>query len=164
MTKVVIGAGVTGLSFAHTYAGEVDIFESESDLGGKAMSYKVNTDMGQFGFDVGGHWFHHKNAPDALKLLKGLSLDGHIRHAYVYLDDMYYKYPLQHNYNHHPNRNFVRRVEDELKETQRLAHSTHANYEDFLIDSFGLTLYETFFRDYNMKIFGSQNLCRRQLL
>src|SRR4051812_9577518 len=110
MTTYVIGAGVTGLSFSKVFGDEAEILESNNDLGGKALSYKVETDVGSFVFDIGGHWFHHKNAPEALELLEGFELEGHKRYAYIYLDGHFFDFPIQQSYKMHSNLDFVGRV------------------------------------------------------
>ncbi|WP_139997539.1 protoporphyrinogen/coproporphyrinogen oxidase [Paenibacillus paridis] len=156
MALAVIGAGVTGLSFASAY-GNVPVFEANGSLGGKALSYKVDTEVGTFGFDVGGHWFHHQSAPGALKLLDGLPLNSHRRYAFVYLEGRLYDYPIQQSYKQNPSSSFVGRVDEELREIggKELQYS---NYAEMLINSYGPALYDAFFRDYNRKMFGKEEL------
>ena len=55
---------MTGLSFAKAFKDKVKVLESNSVLGGNALSYKIKTNVGTFGFDIGGHWFQHKDVPD----------------------------------------------------------------------------------------------------
>lgn len=153
----VIGAGVTGLAFAKCYRDEYRILESKKELGGKALSYKVETNKGDFGFDIGGHWFHHKSAPETLELLNGLELEEHRRYAYVYLDDQFFEYPIQQSYKAHLNPFFVFKVERELRSIKGNNHS-YAHYDDMLKKSYGPTLYDSFFRNYNMKMYGVKDL------
>ena len=157
MTTYVIGAGVTGLSFSKAFRDEVQILESKKDLGGKALSYKVETGVGNFGFDVGGHWFHHKSAPEALELLEGLELEGHKRYAYIFLDNHFFEFPIQQSYKTHPNSNFVKSVEKDFEKIQK-DNKEFYNYNDMLIQSYGKTLYDSFFQNYNMKMFGVHDL------
>lgn len=159
MNKItVIGAGVTGLAFSKSFgADHVKILEANSDLGGKALSYKRTTPAGTFGFDIGGHWFHHKNAPQALQLLDGLELEGHVRKAYVYLDKQFFEFPIQQSYKKHSNKDFVHRVENELTNLDK-KDTSYKNYEDMLYKSYGSALYHAFFRDYNMKMYGITDL------
>ncbi|OBZ16517.1 NAD(P)/FAD-dependent oxidoreductase [Bacillus sp. FJAT-26390] len=156
MAFTVIGAGVTGLSFAKAF-GNVPVLEAHSSLGGKALSYKVNTEAGIFGFDVGGHWFHHQHAPGALKLLDGLPLVKHNRSAYVYLEGRLYDFPFQQSYMANPDVDFVRRVDRELK-TIQAEKISYTNYYEMLLHSYGRTLFDAFFRDYNIKMFGVEDL------
>jgi protoporphyrinogen oxidase len=157
MTTYVIGAGVTGLSFAKVFNENTEILESRNDLGGKALSYTVETSVGKFGFDLGGHWFHHKNAPEALELLKGLELEGHKRYAYVYLDKQFLEFPIQQNYKAHSDPNFVKRIDKDLEEI-KMGNLSYYNYDDMLLKSYGITLYQSFFRNYNTKMFGINDL------
>jgi protoporphyrinogen oxidase len=159
MSIYVIGAGVTGLSFAKIHGDEVKILESNNDLGGKALSYKVESDVGTFGFDIGGHWFHHKNAPEALELLEGLELEKHKRYAYILLDKEFFDFPIQQSYKKHPDSSFVKSVERELQQIQN-EKSLFYNYNEMLLKSYGQTLYDSFFKNYNMKMLGVSELSR----
>ncbi|WP_026558796.1 FAD-dependent oxidoreductase [Bacillus sp. J37] len=159
MITYVIGAGVTGLSFVKVFGDDAEILESKKELGGKALSYQVETDVGDFGFDIGGHWFHHKSAPEALELLEGLELESHKRNAYIYLDGQFFDFPIQQSYIAHSNLDFVKRVERDFKAIQK-DHKLYDNYNDMLLESYGFTLYESFFRNYNMKMLGIEDLSR----
>ncbi|MEC0228203.1 protoporphyrinogen/coproporphyrinogen oxidase [Paenibacillus alba] len=156
MTIHVIGAGVTGLSFAKASKDEVNILESCERLGGKALSYKVETSVGTFGFDVGGHWFHYQRSPAVLDILKGLDLKAHTRKAFVYLHEQFFKFPIQQSYIWHPDEKFVGTVKKELQMVNY--DHEYTNYEEMLQQSYGLTLYDSFFKDYNSKMYGIQDL------
>jgi len=158
MKAYVIGAGVTGLSFAKTYQGNVEILEAGSSLGGKALSYKTETEFGIFGFDLGGHWFHHKSAPGALRLLEGLELEEHERKAYVHLDGQLLDYPIQQSYIRHQDSRFVEQVRLELQAIQPSA--AYDNYEHMLLESYGPALYQAFFKNYNCKMYGVHDLAQ----
>ena len=119
--------------------------ESKNDLGGKALSYQVETDVGNFGFDIGGHWFHHNSAPEALELLEGLGLERHKRYAYIYLDGQFFDFPIQQSYTTHSNLDFVKSVKRDLKVIQE-DNKLYDNYNDMLLESYGFTLYESFFQ------------------
>ncbi|WP_078428899.1 protoporphyrinogen/coproporphyrinogen oxidase [Alkalihalobacterium alkalinitrilicum] len=154
----VIGAGVTGLTFGKVFGNEVNILEAHDKLGGKALSYKVETNVGRFGFDLGGHWFHHKNAPDTVKLLKGLPLERHKRLAYVYLENQFLDFPIQQSYKNHSNLEQVKRIEKDFKFIEENDNQSFNNYNEMLVKSYGETLYHWFFRDYNIKMLGVRDL------
>ncbi|MFH5185324.1 protoporphyrinogen/coproporphyrinogen oxidase [Paenibacillus sp. TAB 01] len=156
MTIQVIGAGVTGLSFAKAYGEEVNIFEACENSGGKASSYKVETNVGTFGFDIGGHWFHYKSTPAVLDMLEGLELQDHTRKAYVYLHGHFFEFPIQQSYIRHPDKRLVSHIKQELRKINMAPK--YNNYDEMLLQSYGLTLYKLFFKDYNSKMYGMKDL------
>ncbi|WP_171650684.1 protoporphyrinogen/coproporphyrinogen oxidase [Paenibacillus foliorum] len=162
MSTYVIGAGVTGLSFAVTL-GYGKVLESNPGLGGKASSYNMNTHVGKFTFDIGGHWFHHQNAPKVLQLLEGLSLEKHARQAFVYWEGGLYDFPLQQSYKTHADNSLVQQIDRELAALGQKEATKSQNYSDMLLNSYGPTLFERFFRDYNVKMFGVSDLSQIQI-
>ncbi|OMF37953.1 hypothetical protein BK133_02915 [Paenibacillus sp. FSL H8-0548] len=158
MSVLVIGAGVTGLTFAKVF-GDTEVFEAASAVGGKAGSVTVDTDVGPFVFDTGGHWFHQQNSPEVLKLLNGLPMKKHVRRAFVLINGCLYDFPIQRSYKAIPDLAFVKRVNYELLQNQSWKGIVH-NYEDLLLRTYGKTLYETFFRDYNKKMYGLTDLSK----
>ena len=158
----IIGAGVTGLGFAQCFgADKLEILEASDRLGGMAASYKLSSIAGVFGFDVGGHWFHHQGAPEAVRLLDGLPLKRHRRCAKVFWDGGLYDFPLQASYRQHWDQELVSRITSEITEITELPKTpVYANYDDMLLRSYGPTLAELFFRPYNRKIFGIWDLSR----
>lgn len=167
MSTYIIGAGVTGLSFAATLGqGIGEVLESSSALGGKASSYAVDTPVGKFTFDIGGHWFHHHNTPKVLKLLEGLPLEKHVRQAYVYWEKGWYDFPLQQSYKAHADNRIVNQIDRELSilgQEEATRSRSYLNYSDMLLNSYGPTLFERFFKDYNVKMFGVPDLSQIQI-
>ena len=142
MSIYIIGAGVTGLSFASASGGGT-VLERAPELGGRASSYHVQTSVGKFTFDIGGHWFHLQNAPKVMQLLEGLPLKKHARRAFVYWDEEWFDFPIQQSYRTHPDRRLVDQIEQELttaeKEAAIRSHN-YLNYSDMLLNSYGPTL------------------------
>lgn len=158
MGMYVIGAGVTGLAFANAYGTDQTlIFEQSSMHGGKAKSYAIDSEKGTFYFDTGGHWFHFASAPKVLSLLNGLELNAHERHAFVWLDDLFFDFPIQASFIEHPSQKFVGKATYDLEEAQAKSIAA-SNYDEMLFYSYGKTLYEKFFKPYNQKLFGLEDL------
>lgn len=165
MSIYIIGAGVTGLSFASA-SGSGTVLERAPELGGKASSYHVETSVGKFTFDIGGHWFHHQNAPKVLQLLEGLPLKKHVRRAFVYWDEEWFDFPIQQSYKTHPDSRLVDQIDHELTVIENetaIRSRNYLNYSDMLLNSYGPTLFEHFFRDYNVKMYGVPNLAQIQI-
>jgi|GEM_PF-2198149 len=156
MSVFVIGAGVSGLAFAKAYPG-AQVLEALSSVGGKAASFTVDTSAGPFRFDIGGHWFHHQHSPDVLKLLSGLSLLKHERQAYVLIDGQLYSFPIQNSYKQLPNETLIAAIDAELLNSQSREREPR-HYDELLLHTYGRTLYEMFFRDYNKKMYGVTDL------
>lgn len=156
MSVWVIGAGVTGLTFAQMYK-DAQVFEAASAVGGKAISQVVAAEAGRFVFDVGGHWFHQQSAPEVLKLLDGLPLKKHKRKAYVLLDNRLYDFPIQASFRSIPDFELVKRISHELRGGQDKPVLAR-NVEELLQHTYGTTLYDLFFRDYNRKMYGVEEL------
>lgn len=156
MTIYVIGAGVTGLTFARAARGAV-VLEAGAAVGGKASSFKAESAAGTFVFDVGGHWFHRDSAPETLELLRGLPLLRHTRKAKVLIRGEWCDFPIQSSYRSLTDRLFVQAVEDELRHAPGRSAET-PNYAELLLHSYGATLYDAFFRDYNRKMYGVEEL------
>jgi protoporphyrinogen oxidase len=155
----VIGAGIAGLSFAKALeGGNVVILEQDSRIGGKAATYKINTPHGVFTFDIGGHWFHRRHHPEVLPLLGGLRLQEHVRYAFVHLDGTKIPFPVQQHYASLGDKELVRRIDDELQSIRSSMPSAFRNYDDMLRKSYGRTLYEKFFKPYNSKMYGINDL------
>jgi protoporphyrinogen oxidase len=165
MSIYIIGAGVTGLSFASALGGGT-VLERAPELGGKASSYNVQTSVGKFTFDIGGHWFHLQNTPKVMQLLEGLPLKKHVRRAFVYWDEEWFDFPIQQSYKTHPDSRLVDQIDHELSTVENEAANrsrNYLNYSDMLLNSYGPTLFEHFFRDYNVKMYGVPNLSQIQI-
>lgn len=151
---LVIGAGVTGLAFAKAF-GDARIFERTVSVGGKANTFSTETEVGTFYYDIGGHWFHHKGHPEVLSLFSDVSLKGHERKAFVYLDEQYLPFPIQQTYKLIRDQKVVQSITNELS---MLTKDTPKNYRDLLLYSYGRTLFDIFFEPYNMKMYGVEDL------
>lgn len=155
---VIIGAGITGATVANRVYGKMDVqmLEQQAHIGGKCYSYAKDTKVGDFRFDIGGHWLHRELYRDIGTMFSGLI--EYQRNAYVHLNNSHYAYPIQAHYNQIPDYKIVRDIGEELKQcdSNRLDHYHH--YEELLIKSYGNSLYSLFFKDYNEKLFNPYKL------
>ncbi len=158
-TIVILGGGPCGLSAAWELSNtekNVVIIEANSALGGlcKTVSYKG------FNFDLGGHRFISKNDGllNRIKALMGDELLVSERISAIRLNGREFQYPLS--------------AGDILRQTdlrflsrclvdyvfqriyKRLKYSPDTSFEDWVINRFGYTLYNTFFKDYTQKLWG----------
>lgn len=151
---VIIGAGITGSSFAK-FLGMQDaiLLEKEKHSGGKCSSFTLNSSLGPFTFDIGGHWFHCQLNENLCDLFSGLSL--HNRRAYVYIQGEYVQYPIQSHYSELTDDRLVQTIANELKEYP-VTDDKDLSYFDMLKNRYGPTLFELFFRPYNCKMFATR--------
>lgn len=154
---LVVGAGVTGATFAKLWGKDAFILEKMDRIGGKAKSYPEDTEVGRFHFDIGGHWFHCQSAPEIMDLLADVPLKLHERKALVYMFGRYFDFPIQKSYRDHEDKKWVAKVSAELEAASK-NKETPKNYDEFLRSSYGPTLYKDFFLPYNQKLFGVEDL------
>ena len=158
-TVVVLGGGPCGLSAAWELSRNgknVIVIEADSSLGGlcKTVRYKG------FNFDLGGHRLISKNNELLSKIseLMGDELLVSERISAIRLNGREFQYPLS--------------AGDILKQTdirfmtgclmdyvyqciyKRIKHVPDDSFEDWIINRFGSTLYNTFFKDYTSKLWG----------
>ncbi len=158
-TIVILGGGPCGLSAAWELSNtgkNVVVIEAQSTIGGlcKTVSYKG------FNFDLGGHRFITKNDVllNRIKELMGDELLVSERISSIRLNGREFQYPLS--------------AGDILRQTdvrflsrclvdyvfqciyKKLRYSPDASFEDWVINRFGRTLYNTFFFYFTQKLWG----------
>lgn len=150
----VVGAGISGLTVAQLLkAGyDVSVFEKESAAGGLVRCEK--TQRGLF-HTCGGHVFNTKNEAVRKWFWTFFDRDADFlkaeRNAAIYLETRFIPYPIE-NYIYRLDRETQKAVVSDLKEMLRTEGAAVSNFEEFLIQRFGRTLYELYFKPYNKKI------------
>ena len=153
-TVVVVGAGVAGLVTAHLLAEagcKVVVIEKLPVLGGLARSYVYDG----FVFDIGPHRFHTANPNVNAYVERILKDDGtrFPRLSEVYFQGKYYNWPLKpKNLTQLPPQLAARAFVD-LAMNQFKTHNTET-FEGYVLNQYGQTLYENFFKDYSIKFMG----------
>ncbi|MBD3413411.1 MAG: NAD(P)-binding protein [Candidatus Aminicenantes bacterium] len=91
----ILGAGPAGLSTGYHLDREYSIWEKNQQVGGGCRTEKVNG----FSFDYGGHIFYPRTKPVKTLIRKLLKNDLYCmpREAWIYLKDIYTRYPFQAN-------------------------------------------------------------------
>lgn len=152
----IIGAGISGLSIAHLLKEryEITVYESESRPGGMVKCDRIN---GNLFHRTGGHVFNTKMT-DAMDFFwsffdKEKDFLKADRHSCVCMDNhLFVPYPIE-NHLYFFEDNIIQSVINDLIEIKKNKKDCHDdNFEDFLINRFGKTLYEMYFRPYNEKI------------
>ena len=153
-TTVVVGGGVTGLVTAHLLAEagcDVVVVEREPVLGGLARSYRY----GRFVFDVGPHRFHTSNRWVSAWLSRVMESEAvsFPRHSEVYFKDSYYAWPLKpaNLTQLPPGLALMASFDLAINGAKRREVDS---FETHVLNQYGRTLYEHFFRDYSIKFLG----------
>ena len=163
MKIAVIGGGISGLSAAQ-FLGEkyaVTVFEKDNRPGGLIKCRRVN---GSLFHTCGGHVFNSKRA-DVLewfwsKLNRESDFVKADRNSVVYVDnkgmvdadgDSVIPYPIE-NHVYLFNKELQKKIIDDFVKIAKNEGAEPANFEEFLKNRFGATLYDIYFRPYNEKV------------
>jgi len=156
MNKIaIIGAGISGLSIAQLLKGryEVVVFEAESRPGGMI---KCDIVEGNLFHRTGGHVFNTKRQ-DVLDWFWGnfdreTEFHKATRNASVSMPDgKAVPYPIE-NYVYYLDEETQKSFIEDLISMAKNSDKEMQNFEEFLLNRFGRTLYELYFKPYNQKV------------
>jgi protoporphyrinogen oxidase len=154
---LIIGAGPTGLGAAwrlqELHHENWTLIDASPAAGGLSSSV---IDHAEFTWDLGGHVvFSHYAYFDELidKAMQGQWI-YHNREAWVWMNERFIPYPLQHNVWQLPNDVLIPILESlvELHQTPDKPNPSH--FKDWLLTHFGAGLCDAFMFPYNFKVWG----------
>ena len=156
---VILGGGACGLSAAWELSRNgknVVVIEAESSLGGLCRTIRYKG----FNFDLGGHRLISKNNGLLNKIseLMGDELLVSERTSAIRLNGMEFQYPLsagdilQQTDLRFAARAFMDYAYQSIY--KKLKRTPDDSFEDWIINRFGNTLFNTFFKDYTSKLWG----------
>lgn len=150
---VVVGAGIAGLTLCCrlSAAGYSPVLvEKESSVGGLARSFAYDDG---YTFDIGPHRFYTE-VPDVLAFIHSVLGDDYLtigRKSSVKMFNSFFEWPLAwRSLFKMPLKIFISISLDFLKGEKREGDS----FEAYIINSYGRTLYEIFFKPYTEKFLG----------
>ena len=145
----IIGAGIAGLTAGYHLSQKgmkVTVVEKEDRPGGLARSFRY----GDYIFDVGPHRFHtdDQKVLQFIKMILGRDYLLIPRSSGVFFFGRYHDWPLQFKtiFKLPPSLTF-RVTRDLLRRSRRMGNS----FEDYIINMYGQTLYDSFFKVYTEK-------------
>lgn len=153
----VIGSGISGLSIANILKEkyEVVLFEKQNTVGGLIKCERVSNCLFH---KVGGHVFNSKNTKVLDWFWSFFDRENDFleakRNAKIYFDHKIIGYPIE-NFLYELDKNLVKQIFDELlnlDNNRQLNPLNYENFEVFLKNNFGDTLYRIYFEPYNKKI------------
>lgn len=151
-TNLIIGAGLSGLSFAY-FSGDQDylIIEKESEPGGYCRTIKNP----RYVWDFAGHFYHFKREKyKALfeSMVEPEQIIHQTKNTKIFYKDQLIDYPFQINIHQLPKEEFIDCLYD------LFTKDSNADYHDFLemlYAKFGKSITEKFLRPYNEKLYAT---------
>jgi protoporphyrinogen oxidase len=148
---LVIGGGITGLSFAEATAGDdYLICESLSDVGGYCQTIKQDG----FIWDYSGHFFHfrHKEIEDQLVTRIGRErVRTVVKDSRIHFKGKWIDFPFQRNIHQLPHDDFI----DCLVDLFERNPGPVSNFKEMLWAKFGKGICERFLFPYNEKLYAT---------
>jgi len=157
MRIAVIGSGISGLSIANLLKDrhEIVVFEKNAKVGGLIKCERINDSLFH---KVGGHVFNSKNEKVLEWFWSYFNKDEEFvlakRNAKVFFNNSVIGYPIE-NFIYLLDGDKTSKIIDELLLLQTSSPKSpyeYDNFEEFLIGTFGQTLYKLYFQPYNRKI------------
>ena len=159
MNTCILGGGPGGLAAGYTLAQnkeKVVVIEKEPKIGGLSKT----VDFKGYKFDLGGHryWSKSNLINDFIKKLMGDELILVDRISRIYFNGKYFDYPLK------PLNSFfgmgifksISIFVDYLlvKLSNKFNRKKEENFEDWIVNRFGRTMFNLYFKDYTEKVWG----------
>ena len=160
MKKIaVIGAGISGLSIAHMLSdhGKVTVFEKEDRPGGLVKCDRV---QGILYHRTGGHVFNSKNETVLNWFWNFFDRERDFtkatRNAVISMaDGSTVGYPIE-NHVYQLSDDIIKSFIKDIQNMMVQPSTQPGNFEEFLKQRFGNTLYQLYFKPYNEKIWNNQ--------
>lgn len=147
---LIIGAGISGLTFANYIKDDYIILEKEAEVGGYCRTIK----RGEYIWDYAGHFFHFKTDE-----FKKIFMDNVSDSDIIYKDkctkilykDNFVDYPFQQNIHQLEKQEFIECLYDLYFKTEK---ENYDNFLDMLYGKFGKSIVEKFLKPYNEKLYA----------
>jgi protoporphyrinogen oxidase len=156
MKILILGAGCTGLGAAYRLQelGHSDflVLEQNGYPGGLATSF---VDEKGFTWDIGGHvQFSHYDYFDRLmEKALGAAWLKHLRQSYIWMRERFVPYPFQNNIRSLPPDDLTACLRG-LIAVAGNGHGSPRNFEEWILQSFGRGIADTFLLPYNTKVWA----------
>lgn len=147
---LIIGAGITGLSYA-MFKGDNDyiIFEKDSEIGGYCRTTKRNG----FVWDFSGHFFHFQNSQIRDLILEKMDkseMVSIVKETRIKYKDLLVDYPFQKNIHQLSKEELLECIFDLFT----VGNDKFDNFQEMLYCKFGKAIAEKFLIPYNEKLYA----------
>lgn len=151
MNYIIIGAGVTGLSFANFIDDKnFYILEKENEIGGYCKTVKQDG----FTWDYSGHFFHFQNPSIKDYVTSRMPNDELIeviKVAKIFYKGSYIDFPFQKNIHQLDKNEFIECLYDLYF---RNGNPNYTNFEEMVYSKFGKSISDKFLIPYNEKLYA----------
>ncbi len=148
--NLIIGAGISGLTYANYCNGDYLIVEKESEVGGYCNTHYVK----DYIWDYAGHFFHFKTNEFKKKFIDSLDKNDFVtqdKKTYIYFDNALVDYPFQTNIHELSKDKFIDCLYDLFNKEEK---DVYDNFLDMLYGKFGKSITEMFLKPYNEKLYA----------
>ena len=147
---LIIGGGVSGLTFANYVKDDYLIIEKEKEVGGYCRTIK----RGDFIWDYAGHFFHFKTEEFKKKFIDDVPKEKIIKQkkcTKIFFKDKLIDFPFQANIHQLEKEDFIDCLYDLYFKTEK---ENYDNFLDMLYGKFGKSIVEMFLKPYNEKLYA----------
>jgi len=147
---LIIGAGISGLTFANYCKDDYIIVEKENEVGGYCRTIK----KGDYIWDYAGHFFHFNTEEFKNKFLKQMPKEEIIYNdkcTKIYYKNNFIDFPFQTNIHQLEKEEFIDCLYDLFNKEEK---ENYDNFLDMLYGKFGVSIVEKFLKPYNEKLYA----------
>lgn len=147
---LIIGAGISGLTFASYCKENYLIIEKDSKVGGYCKTH-YNKD---YVWDYAGHFFHFKTDEFKKKFIDSLDKNDFVtqdKKTFIYFDDKLIDFPFQTHIHELSKDKFIDCLYDLFNKEEK---ENYDNFLDMLYGKFGKSITEMFLKPYNEKLYA----------
>lgn len=147
---LIIGAGISGLTFANYIKDNYLIIEKENEVGGYCRTIK----KGDFIWDYAGHFFHFKTDEFKKMFIEEVDSNDIIskdKCTKIIYKDLLVNYPFQTNIHQLDKQEFIDCLYDLFNKEEK---EDYDSFLDMLYGRFGKSIVEKFLKPYNEKLYA----------
>lgn len=152
---IIIGAGVTGLSYANFTENDYLILESSNEVGGFCRTIKKSG----FTWDYSGHFFHFKNENIKNYIFERMEPQRIFdvnKITSIFIKNTYVDFPFQKNIHQLPKDDFINALVDLYEATNKNGEASKYNsFKEMVYKKFGNTICNLFLIPYNEKLYAT---------
>ena len=148
---LIVGAGISGLTFANYVDDDYLIIEKESEVGGYCRTIKRNG----YVWDYAGHFFHFKTDEFKKKFLDKVDKNDIVyneKNTKILYKGRFIDFPFQMNIHELEKNEFIDCLYDLFNKDEK---EKYDNFLDMLYGKFGKSITEKFLRPYNEKLYAT---------
>lgn len=149
--NLIIGAGISGLTYANYAKADYLIVEKENEVGGYCKTFKRD----DYVWDYAGHFFHFKTDEFKKKFLDKMSQDDIVYNdkcTKILYKGKFIDFPFQTNIHQLDKEEFIDCLYDLFNKEEK---DNYDNFLDMLYGKFGKSIVEKFLKPYNEKLYAT---------